>query len=108
MAEAVRDIALAESASWGDAERIAVNMPIQGSQADMIKVAMLRIEERLNREGQTSTMLLQVHDELVFEAVSGEEDALVLAVREEMEAALPLEVPVEVDIHIADNWLDAH
>lgn len=90
------------------AERIAVNMPIQGSQADMIKIAMLRIDERMQKETLDSKMLLQVHDELVFEVASGEEKLLTDLVKGEMIDALPLKVPVEVDLNIADNWLDAH
>ncbi|QXD14849.1 DNA polymerase I [Rhodocaloribacter litoris] len=90
------------------AERIAVNMPMQGTQADMIKLAMVRIHRRLHREGRRSRMLLQVHDELLFEAPPEEVEALCALVREEMTAALPLDVPIEVDIGVGDNWLDAH
>ena len=93
----------------GFAERVAVNMPIQGTQADMIKIAMNRVHERLTQEGLDSRMLLQVHDELVFELPSNEEEALRTAVEEEMRDALPLDgVPVVVDIDVGDNWLDAH
>ncbi len=90
------------------AERIAVNMPIQGSQADMIKIAMLRLHETLAEQELKSKMLLQVHDELVFEVFNGEEDLLRQVVVDEMKDALPLRVPIEVDVHIAANWLDAH
>ncbi|ARA91719.1 DNA polymerase I [Rhodothermaceae bacterium RA] len=89
-------------------ERVAVNMPIQGTQADMIKIAMVRIHEGLRREGLRSRMVLQVHDELVFEAPEDEVDRLTTLVEEEMVRALPLDVPIEVDIKAADNWLDAH
>ncbi|WP_022836519.1 DNA polymerase I [Salisaeta longa] len=93
----------------GAAERVAVNMPIQGTQADMIKIAMNRIQERLDDEGLHSRMLLQVHDELVFEVAPAEEDALRALVNTEMKDALPLQdVPIVVDIGVADNWLDAH
>jgi DNA polymerase-1 len=93
--------------SW--AERVAVNMPIQGTQADMIKIAMNRVHDRLKDEGLESRMLLQVHDELVFEMPPDEEDALRSLVEEEMRDALPLDgVPVVVDIDAGDNWLDAH
>ncbi|MEM1126256.1 MAG: DNA polymerase I [Bacteroidota bacterium] len=90
------------------AERIAVNMPIQGTQADMIKIAMVRIHDRLTREGLQSRMLLQVHDELVFEVVPEEADAVCALVEAEMVGALPLKVPVTVDLNVAGNWLDAH
>lgn len=90
------------------AERISVNMPIQGSQADMIKIAMLRIDERMQQETLKSRMLLQVHDELVFEVAPGEENTMTEIVRHEMVEALPLKVAVEVDLNIADNWLEAH
>jgi DNA polymerase-1 len=93
----------------GAAERIAVNMPIQGTQADMIKIAMNRIHERIEAEGLASRMLLQVHDELVFEVDPDEQDALETLVEEEMAEALPLDgVPVVVDIDVGANWLDAH
>jgi DNA polymerase-1 len=88
------------------AERVAVNMPIQGSQADMIKIAMVRIHRRLN--SMESRLVLQVHDELVFEAVPSEVDEITTLVREEMVNALPLNVPVEVEIGVGANWLDAH
>ncbi len=90
------------------AERVAVNMPIQGTQADMIKIAMVRLHERLAEEGMAARMLLQVHDELVFEAPEYELDRLSKIVREEMEGALPLDVPVKVEMDVGDNWLDAH
>jgi DNA polymerase-1 len=90
------------------AERVAVNMPIQGTQADMIKIAMVRLHERLAAEGFKSRMLLQVHDELVFEAPQNEIDNLREIVRDEMVGALPLDVPVEIEMDIGKNWLDAH
>ena len=90
------------------AERVATNMPIQGTQADMIKIAMVRIHERMEREGLKSRMLLQVHDELVFEVPPDEEDAMRTLIEEEMTQALPIGVPVEVDVDAGDNWLDAH
>jgi DNA polymerase I len=90
------------------AERVAVNMPIQGTQADMIKLAMVRLHRRLRADGLRSRMILQVHDELVLEVPVEEQDAAAAAVREEMAGALSLEVPVEVDIGFGPNWLDAH
>lgn len=91
------------------AERIAVNMPIQGTQADMIKLAMVHIYHRLQQKAFQAKMLLQVHDELVFEVPPEEVEPLRQLVEEEMKQALPLEgVPIEVDIGVGDNWLDAH
>ena len=91
------------------AERVAVNMPIQGTQADMIKRAMVSIDRRLQEEGLRAQMLLQVHDELVFEVPPEEVEALTRLVREEMQQALPLDgVPIEVDVDTGTNWLDAH
>lgn len=89
-------------------ERVAVNMPIQGTQADMIKLAMVRLRRRLREEGLGSRMILQVHDELLFEVPEGEEDAASELIRAEMAAALPLSVPVVVDVGLGPNWLDAH
>ncbi len=90
------------------AERVAVNMPIQGTQADMIKLAMVNIHCRLAEEGLKSRMILQVHDELVFEVADDEIETMKLLVSEEMKAALPLDVPIEIGVGVADNWLDAH
>ena len=90
------------------AERIAVNMPIQGTQADMIKIAMIRIHRELLNEKMESRMLLQVHDELVFETPPAEVAALRVLVGDEMSGALPLAVPIDVEINVAADWLDAH
>jgi DNA polymerase-1 len=83
-------------------------MPIQGTQADMIKSAMVRIAAGLKERGFTSRMILQVHDELVFEGPEAEVDDLKGFVVDEMVEALPLKVPIEVDVGIGGNWLDAH
>ena len=88
------------------AERVAVNMPIQGTQADMIKLAMIAIHHRLG--GMQSRLLLQVHDELVFEVEPSERVQVRHIVQQEMTTALPLAVPVEVDIRWGANWLEAH
>lgn len=90
------------------AERIAINTPVQGSAADMIKVAMIRIAKRLKQEKFAARMLLQVHDELVFESPESELLLLEQMVREEMSRALPLRVPIEVDVGYGVNWLAAH
>ena len=90
------------------AERIAVNMPIQGTQADMIKIAMVKIQNRLQAEKLASKMILQVHDELVFSVPEDEVESLKRLIVPEMTNALPLDVPIEVDVNAAGNWLDAH
>ncbi|HYE96251.1 MAG TPA: DNA polymerase I [Rubricoccaceae bacterium] len=90
------------------AERIAVNMPVQGTQADMIKRAMVAVHRRIREEGLKARMILQVHDELVFEVPEGEVDVLTPLVVEEMKGALPLTVPIEVEVGTGPNWLDAH
>jgi DNA polymerase-1 len=103
------DIDSSNSNRRGAAERVAVNMPIQGTQADMIKIAMNRIHDRLAASDGDARMLLQVHDELVFELPPDEVDEVRAMVTDEMEAALPLDdVPVLVDIDVGDHWLDAH
>ena len=90
------------------AERVAVNMPIQGTQADMIKIAMIRIHEIMQAEGFKSKLLLQVHDELVFEILPDEMEDMTKMVRREMVEALPMDVAIEVEIQTGANWLEAH
>jgi DNA polymerase-1 len=89
------------------AERMALNAPIQGSAADIIKVAMLRVDRALAEEGLASRMLLQVHDELVFEVATGEREALEAVVRREMGAAADLAVPLEVSVGLGRSWHEA-
>jgi DNA polymerase-1 len=88
------------------AERIAINTPIQGSAADMIKIAMIDIAGDI--KDMKSDMILQVHDELVFDAHKDEMDRLKKIVKKRMESAVKLKVPVKVDMGIGDNWLEAH
>ncbi len=90
------------------AERNAVNTPMQGSAADLIKKAMITIHHRLKDEGFASKMILQVHDELVFETPEAEVDRLIEMVRHEMENVWKLDVPLVVDVNAADNWEEAH
>jgi len=94
-------------ASRGFAERTAVNSPLQGTAADLIKLAMVRIDSRLREEKLQSAMLLQVHDELVFEAPPGETQKLSAMVKQEMEQVYPLEVPLVADTGVGENWRDA-
>jgi len=89
-------------------ERNAVNAPIQGSAADIIKVAMINIHKILNQENYSSKMLLQVHDELVFDVVKNEEKQLKTMVKTEMENAFKMAVPLDVEVGYGDNWLQAH
>ncbi|MDA3892618.1 MAG: DNA polymerase I [Salinivirgaceae bacterium] len=90
------------------AERNAINAPIQGTAADVIKIAMINVQKRLKREGLKSKMILQVHDELVFDALKTELDNLKTIVVEEMEGAAQLKVPLTVDSGVGENWLEAH
>jgi DNA polymerase-1 len=89
------------------AERAALNAPIQGSAADIIKRAMLGVEEGLTEAGLKSRMLLQVHDELVLEVAAGELEAVEALVREKMGAAADLLVPLDVHVGIGTSWQDA-
>jgi DNA polymerase-1 len=89
------------------AERMALNAPIQGSAADLIKVAMLRTQKALDESGLRSRMLLQVHDELVFEVAEGEKGALDALVREQMGGAAELTVPLDVSVGTGRSWHDA-
>ncbi len=91
-----------------NAERQAINMPIQGTAADMIKLAMIKIDGDMEKENLQSRMLLQVHDELVFEVVRKEEDVLRTLVEGNMKNAMKLSVPIDVEIGIGANWLEAH
>ncbi len=92
----------------GYAERNAINAPIQGSAADIIKVAMIRIDERFRKERLSSKMILQVHDELDFNVVPDELELVRKIVVEEMENAYPLAVPLKTDFGVGENWLTAH
>jgi DNA polymerase-1 len=89
------------------AERVALNAPIQGSAADLIKRAMLGVEAKLRSEGLASRMLLQVHDELVVEAAAGETEAVEKILRDEMHGAADLTVPLDVNVGIGENWRTA-
>jgi DNA polymerase-1 len=90
------------------AERIAVNMPIQGTAADMIKIAMIDIDGSIRQEGLGARMILQVHDELVFDVPLDEKERMIGLVREKMEAAMKLDVPLKVEVDTGKDWLEAH
>jgi len=88
------------------AEREAGNAPIQGTAADIIKAAMLRVEAAMRVEGLRSRMILQVHDELLFEVLPPEAETMLRLVRREMESAYELDVPLRVETKLGDNWRD--
>jgi DNA polymerase-1 len=92
----------------GYAERNAINAPIQGSAADIIKMAMISVQSEMKKENVKSKMILQVHDELVFDVHNTEEVLIQDLVRKAMEKAVKLSVPMQVELKLADNWLDAH
>lgn len=99
------------SGNWnarGFAERVAINMPIQGTAADIIKLAMINIHDYLENNDLKSRMLLQVHDELIFEIHESELDTVPAKITELMESAMDMDVPLKVEAGIGDNWLEAH
>jgi DNA polymerase-1 len=104
----LKDINSRNAIVRGAAERNAINAPIQGSAADIIKLAMLNIYDKMRQQNFKAQMLLQVHDELVFECPKSELDALKHLVKTEMETAYSLQVPLTVDMGIGQNWLEAH
>ncbi|HEX5137811.1 MAG TPA: DNA polymerase I [Planctomycetota bacterium] len=105
---AIPEIVSDEPGVRANAENMAKNTPVQGTAADLIKVAMVKIHARLARERFRARMILQVHDELVFEAPAEEIDRLAPLVRGEMEGALALDVPIVADLGVGRDWLEAH
>jgi DNA polymerase-1 len=103
-----RDINSSNGSVRGKAEREAINTPIQGSAADMIKIAMVRVSEALIKHGLKTRMILQVHDELVFDMAKDENEIVVPLVKRLMSGAMPLNVPVLVETGTGENWLQAH
>ena len=89
------------------AERMALNTPIQGTAADIIKIAMIRVRERMEREGLRAKLVLQVHDELIVECPQEEAEQVLRLVTEEMESAAELKVPLVAEAHVGKNWYDA-
>jgi DNA polymerase-1 len=104
----LKDINGSNQVVRGAAERNAVNAPIQGSAADIIKIAMINIHKKLSQGDYKSKMLLQVHDELVFDAYKPELEKLKTMVQSEMENAYKLAVPLDVELGVGENWLEAH
>lgn len=97
-----------DGASLANAQNVAVNSPVQGSAADLIKKAMVEVQKKLDESGYHAKMLLQVHDELVFECPEAEVTAVMQLIRREMEHAYDLGVPLKVEISFGKNWLEAH
>ena len=91
--------------SFGD--RVAMNSPIQGSAADIMKIAMIRVDEALNKSGFDANIVLQIHDELLVEVREDEADKVKELVEKSMREAVSLKVPLEVDAHIGKTWLEA-
>jgi len=104
----LRDINSGNGTIRAAAERNAINMPIQGTAADMIKIAMVRIQNSITEKGLNTRMLLQVHDELVFDLDPSEETLVRALITEGMQNALKLDAPIEIEIGLGDNWLEAH
>ena len=104
----LKDINSSNAIVRGFAERNAINAPIQGSSADMIKVAMINVQKRMLEKNMQSKMILQVHDELVFDAHLDEVEELKILVEKEMREAISLNVPIVVDMNTGKNWLEAH
>jgi DNA polymerase-1 len=104
----IRDISSSNNTVRGGAERNAINAPIQGTAADMIKIAMIAIDRELESRSLRTRMLLQVHDELVFDLFAAEEKEVRALVEDKMKTAIPLDVPMEVEMGVGKNWLEAH
>ncbi len=104
----LKDINSENAIVRGFAERNAINAPIQGSAADVIKIAMINVDKAMTKDNLKSKMLLQVHDELVFDVAIDEQEEMLELVKQHMENAVNLVVPLEIEEKIADNWLEAH
>lgn len=104
----LKDINGSNAIVRGAAERNAVNAPIQGSAADIIKIAMINIHKKLEEGKYKSKMLLQVHDELVFDIYKPELEELKTIIKSEMEQAYTMAVPLDVEVGLGENWLEAH
>jgi len=104
----LKDIHSANRTVRSFAERNAINSPIQGSAADMIKVAMINIQKEIEKRGLQSRMLLQVHDELVFDVHISEKEEMISLIKDKMAHAIPMKVPIIAEAGTGDNWLEAH
>jgi DNA polymerase-1 len=90
------------------AERMAINAPIQGTAADLIKIAMINIQRRIEEQGMETNMVIQIHDELVFEVPEEELREAANLVKQEMEGVIDISVPLKIDISSGKNWSEAH
>ncbi|MEM0925580.1 MAG: DNA polymerase, partial [Planctomycetota bacterium] len=104
----IRDITSRSRGSVAAAERLAMNSPIQGTAADMLKLAMVRVQQALDEGGFRTKMLLTVHDELVFDLWIQERESVLPVIEKAMKTALPMEVPIVVEMGVGENWLEAH
>ncbi|MFK7767342.1 MAG: DNA polymerase I [Mariniblastus sp.] len=104
----LRDITSRNRTLKNAAERLAMNSPIQGTAADMLKMAMIKVHQALREGGFKTKMLLTVHDELVFDMHKDEQETVIPVIEECMKTALPLDVPIEVEMGTGENWLEAH
>ncbi|MDR2083788.1 MAG: DNA polymerase I [Bacteroidales bacterium] len=104
----IKDINSRNNVTRGYAERFAINAPIQGSSADMIKIAMINIEKEIEDKNLKSRMILQVHDELIFDTHKSETELLSKIVQDKMSTTIELSVPIDVSVGIGNNWLEAH
>ncbi len=103
----IPEIRSKDPATRNRAEREAVNTPVQGTAADLLKLAMIKLDRRIKKEKLRSRMILTVHDELVFEVTDREQEKMKEIVRAEMEQAYPLRVPLKADMGIGPNWKEA-
>ena len=104
----LRDISSRNATARQAAERDAINTPVQGTAADLIKVAMVKVDRAFRDEGLRTKMILQIHDELLFDTPRDEVERVKVVVKREMEGALDLGVPLDVSVGVGDNWLEAH
>ena len=104
----IQDINSRNGSLRQNAERNAINAPIQGTAADIIKIAMINIQREIESRGLKSRMIIQVHDELNFNVLKSEEEIMREIVKNEMENAFEMKVPLKVELSVATNWLDAH
>ena len=104
----LKDINSANAIVRSHAERNAINAPIQGTAADIVKIAMINVQNEMEANGLKSRMLLQVHDELVFDGEKSEVEVMKELVKKNMEGAVKIAVPLDVEMSTGDNWLQAH
>ena len=104
----LRDISSRNATARQAAERDAINTPVQGTAADMIKIAMVRVDRALKKAGLKAKMVLQIHDELLFDVPRDEVEQVKAIARREMESAMDVGVPLEVSVGVGVNWLEAH